>query len=365
MTSQVQELLDGVEAGRWILPSAEVPNTVSLARAISGICGGRYDWNDPVADELRSLIGEPKHLVFVIADGFGMNFVNTLPEDSFSRQNLAVENRAVFPPITGANLFALSRGEWAGQHEVIGWYIHLKELGERATLFPWIRTRDGKNLSELGLTPEIVYPDDPLVSQYDRHAMSLIPNELVSSNPTRALHGSTATGYSDLSDASTQVVGHVAEHAKTYSHLYWKNIDQAAHQFGSESTETAQQISTLESELLKLRSELPADVRIVVTGDHGQSDIPDDLKFAIPVDDELKKYFEATPSGDNRTQIFRVSKKNRSKFVEVFQSRFSEHFFLFSSEEITALELLGPDGINQLTAGRLGDFMAIAKGELS
>jgi len=60
-----------------------------------------------------------------------------------------------------------------------------------------------------------------------------------------------------------------------------------------------------------------------------------------------------------------VSKKNRSKFVEVFQSRFSEHFFLFSSEEITALELLGPDGINQLTAGRLGDFMAIAKGELS
>lgn len=179
MTSQVQELLDGVEAGRWLLPSAVKPNPVSLARAISGICDGRYDWGDPVADDLRAMIGEPKHLVFVIADGFGMNFVNTLPEDSFIRSNLGTVNRAAYPPITGADLFAMSRGEWPGQHGVIGWYVHLKELGERSTLFLWKRTRDGKDLTELGLTPEIVYPGEALVAGYDRHAISLIPSELV------------------------------------------------------------------------------------------------------------------------------------------------------------------------------------------
>jgi hypothetical protein len=136
MTSQVQELLDGAKAGQWILPSTDYPNPVSLARAISAICGAPQNATvDPVADNFRDLIGEPKHLIFIIADGFGMNFVNTLPEDSFSRQNLALESRAVFPSSTGCNLFAFSRGQWLGQHGKLGWYVYLLELGERATLF--------------------------------------------------------------------------------------------------------------------------------------------------------------------------------------------------------------------------------------
>lgn len=240
--------------------------------------------------------------------------------------------------------------------------MHLKELGERSTLFLWKRTRDGKDLTELGLTPEIVYPGEALVAGYDRHSISLIPNELVASNPTRALHGPTATGYLDLADAITQTVDHVEDHDSTYTHIYWKNIDKAAHETRTGSNETASQVSALEAGLTRLRSELPDDARIVVTGDHGHSDIPDELKFAIAVDDELQGYFESTPSGDNRTQIFRVAPKNHRKFVELFQSRFGEHFFLFSSKEVAELELLSPDGISDLTLGRLGDFMAIAKG---
>jgi hypothetical protein len=105
MSSQLQELLDGAKTGRWILPSAKEPNPVSLARAIAAICGAPEIPADPVADQFRELVGQPQHLIFVIADGFGMNFVNTLPENSFSRANLALVSRAVFPSSTGPNLF--------------------------------------------------------------------------------------------------------------------------------------------------------------------------------------------------------------------------------------------------------------------
>ncbi|NQW19727.1 MAG: alkaline phosphatase family protein [Chloroflexi bacterium] len=362
MSSQVQELIGGVKAGRWLLPSPDKPNPVSLARAIAGVCGSPKIWRDPIANELRLLIGEPEHLVFVIADGFGMNFVNTLSEDSVIRQNIAVEGRAAFPPITGANLFALSRGEWPGQHGVIGWFVFLEELGERATLFPWIRTRDGKDLTELGLTPEIVYPGNALVAGYARDSSSLIPNEIATSNPSRALHANTAVGYSDLADAIDQTIDHVQSSSSSYSHIYWKNVDRAAHAFGSSSTETLSQLLTLDSELNRLRTTLPPDVRIVVTGDHGHSDIPCDLKFVIGVDDELQLFFEATPSGDNRTQIFRVLEHKRSEFADKFRDRFADHFFLFSSKEASNLQLLGPDGISEQTMRRLGDFIAIAKG---
>jgi len=362
MSSQVEELLEGVRTGRWLLPSADKPNPVSLARAISGICGGRYDWNDPVADQIRRSIGEPAHLVFVIADGFGMNFAQKLPENSFIRSNVAFENRAAYPPITGANLFALSRGEWAGQHGVIGWFVHLRELGERATLFPWIRTRDGKDLTELGITPEGLYPGTPLVSSYSRSSVSLIPSELVMSNPTRGLHGRSAAGYSDLEDTVDQAIEHVSSNDETYTHIYWNNIDKHAHEYGSDDDRTLNQVNRLESGLARLRNELPGDVRIVVSGDHGHSNIPDELKFEIPVDDELQPLFEATPSGDNRTQIFRIAPSDHDRFQKMFLRRYGEHFFLLTTEEVLSLKLLGPDQPTRLTIDRLGDFMAIAKG---
>lgn len=363
MSAQVGKLMEGVKAGRWLLPTSDGPNPVSLARAIAGICGAPSDGKlDPVADRLRGLIGEPEHLVFVIADGFGMNFVNTLAEDSFSRSNLALESRAVFPPITGANLFAMAQGLWPGQHAVTGWFVHLAELGERATLFPWIRTRDGKNLSELGLTGKIVYPGDALVSSFEKDSICLIPEELVSSIPTGALHGTFARGHSGLADAVDQVVVRVQSTGSSYTEIYWPNVDKAAHSFGSESTETLEAVKTLEAELDRLRSELPDSARIVVTGDHGHSDIPDDLKFVVGLDDVLQPLLITAPSGDNRTQNFRVRAGMHARFAELFIERFGEHFFLFSSEDVASLGLLGPDGISDLTMDRLGDFMAVAKG---
>ena len=80
-----------------------------------------------------------------------MNFVNTLGEYSFCRTNLSLESRAVFPSSTGANLFAYGRGHLPNQRGKLGWYTYLPELKERATLFPWHRTHDEVNLTELGL----------------------------------------------------------------------------------------------------------------------------------------------------------------------------------------------------------------------
>jgi hypothetical protein len=39
--------------------------------------------------------------------------------------------------------------------------------------------------------------------------------------------------------------------------------------------------------------------------------------------------------------------------------------FLFSAEVVLDLELLGPDGASELTASRMGDFLAVTKGAYS
>ena len=56
MLSQIQELFDGVKAGRWILSSADHPNPVSLVLGIAAICGATGIPADLIADQFRELV---------------------------------------------------------------------------------------------------------------------------------------------------------------------------------------------------------------------------------------------------------------------------------------------------------------------
>ena len=363
MSSQLQELLDGAKAGQWILPSPDHPNPVSLARAIGDICGATQGADDPVADRLRKLIGEPDHLVFVIADGFGMNFVNTLPENSFSRTNLALESRAAFPASTGPNLFSFGRAKWPGQHGAIGWYVHLAELNERATLFPWIRTKDGVSLTDLGMTGETVYPGVPEPLRFKRNSLNFIPSLFSDSVATGALHGrETVVGYEGLPSVIDRVVERVRTATEsTYSHIFWPRVDNVSHEVGTGHPDTLKEVAFVDTELERLAKLLPENARLVVTADHGHLDMPDQRKFMVEPNDPLTALVVDGPSGDERTLMFHVVDGQEEKFAAEFQRRFGEHFMLLSSADVLSAKLLGPDEVTDFTLSRLGTFTAIAR----
>jgi hypothetical protein len=363
MSSQLQELFDGAKAGRWLLPSADEPNPVSLARAISGICGAAQRVDDPVADRFRRLIGEPDHLVFVIVDGFGMNFVNTLPEDSFSRSHLALGSRAAFPSSTGPNLFSFGRAEWPGQHGAIGWYVHLAELNARATLFPWVRTKDDVNLTDLGLTGENVWPGIPEPLRFKRDSINFIPSLFSDSVATGALHGrETVVGYEDLPGVIDKVIERIRTASQpTYSHIFWPRVDNVSHEVGTGHADTLREVAFVDNELGRLSRSLPENAKLVVTADHGHLDMPEQRKFLIEPDDPLTDLLVDAPSGDERILMFHVITGQEDKFTSEFQRRFGEHFLLLSAADVLAAELLGPDGVSEFTLPRLGIFMAIAR----
>ena len=365
MSSQIADLLEGAGQGHWILPLPDEPNPVALARAVASICGAPQRVSDPVADRFRSLIGDPEHLVFVIADGFGMNFVDNLDQNSFSRSNLALESRAVFPTSTGPNLFTYGRALWPGQHGSIGWYVHLPELGERVTLFPWTRTRDGKSLSDLGISGEQVYPGTPEVRRFERDSVNFIPSLFSGSVATRALHGAeTIVGYEGLDSAVDLVVERVtAASAPTYSHIFWPEVDRAAHEFGTDHPNTLREVEYLDSELGRLSRSLPESARIVLTADHGHLNFGDGQKFIVERTDPLRLMLIDEPSGDERSLFFHVIEGRDNSFATEFEQRFGDHFVLFATGDLLETKLLGPDGISDFTTPRLGSFTAIARND--
>ncbi|MBN4064614.1 alkaline phosphatase family protein [Dehalococcoides mccartyi] len=365
MRSQVQELLDGVNEGRWLLPTADEPNPVSLARAIAGICGAPYEGDDSVADNLRELIGEPKHLVFVIADGFGMNFVDKLDEDSFMRRNLAVDSKAVFPSSTGPNLYSLGWGQWPGQHGILGWHVHLPELNQRITPFPWIRARDAANLTDIGITGDVVYTGVPLLNQFTRDSLNLLPMDYSSSVASTAMHGAESIeGHSSLTEAIDRVLKRIddAEHP-TYTHIFWPMVDSIAHRYGTSHAKTMHELQHFDSEISRLRSSMPEDSKLVITADHGHLDYTNPGRIQIDPSDPICSLLVDSPAGDERAAMFHVIDGKKDEFVSMFSERFSEDFLLLSSEEVLELGLLGPGGMSELTEARLGDYLAISKND--
>ena len=62
-----------------IRPDAGVPNTVDLSRALASICGTPGVELSPSARTVADAIGPAEHVVFIMADGLGMNLIERLP----------------------------------------------------------------------------------------------------------------------------------------------------------------------------------------------------------------------------------------------------------------------------------------------
>lgn len=363
MESQVNELLDGAASGSFVLPSAEHPNAVSLIRAIAGICGVP-DYNaDSTAKRIRQRIGEPEHLVFIVADGFGVNFVQDLGDESPLKQGIAFEGHAAFPSSTGPNMYSFAWGEWPGRHGILGWYVHLPELNERITPFPWVRTKDLRDLSELGISGSDVYRGVPQVPRFTRDSAILIPDEFANSVASRAMHGTgLIRGYPNLSTGIDLILSRVRNATKpTFTHLFWPKIDSAAHEFGTAHENTIRQVELLDLEFSRLRQALPENAVVVLTADHGHLDFGEHGRIEVPIGDPLRDLLVDSPSGDERSLMFHVLPGIEHEFANAFQRRFSDDFILLTADEVVEQQLLGPEGLSDHARQRLGDFMVVSK----
>jgi hypothetical protein len=236
-------------------------------------------------------------------------------------------------------------------------------LNERTTLFPWIRTKDDVNLTDLGMTGEMVYPGVPEALRFKRNSVNFIPSLFSGSVATGALHGrETVVGYEDLPGLIDRVVERVRTASEeTYTHIFWPRVDNVSHEVGTRHADTLREVEFVDAELGRLAQLLPDNATLVVTADHGHLDMPEERKFVIEPDDPLTPLLVDGPSGDERTLMFHVIGGHEEKFAAEFQRRFGEHFLLLSAADVIAAELLGPDGVSDFTLSRLGTFTAIAR----
>ncbi len=362
MNTDSDALLREFESGRFVRPDWSKPNPVALARAVSGI-GGYSPWpEDPVTAHISERVGESDHTVFVIADGFGMNFVRTLPEASFARTQLVWEQPAAFPSSTGPNMTSLFSGEYPASHGFVGWWVYLPQIAERATVYEWVRRSDGKDLSSLGVNPRDVLLAEPFPGKLKVDCKLFMPSALKDSLPTLYSNagGALVRGFEDINEGVEKVVRRVRNvGSRSITLLYWNLIDVSAHVYGVDAPETAESVNGLDAALSKLANALDGKARVVVTADHGHLDVPGYAQ--LDPSHALARLMKCTQSGEPRANYFHVREGHQERFAGEFRDEFGEHFFLLSTDEVVEMRLLGPEPPTAAVLERLGDFMAISR----
>ena len=361
--SDVDRLLAAFSSGSLLRPSPDVPNIVDLARALARMAGADGIGPDPGSEALAYLIGPSEHLVFVLVDGLGMDFIEELPADSFLATHLVTELKTVFPSTTAVALTSIATGEWPSKHAVTGWWTHLAETGSAAVVLKFV-TRSGQSLAEHGVAAGQAFPLPSLMAGMRRDTLALFPASIVDSVYSVYASGNRARrGYRSFREAVDVLFTRARDaHSPTYTYLYIDRIDGVVHAHGTRHPEVKAALRNLDRALERLWQGLGGRARIVLTGDHGFLDVPGPLRHQIRPSHPLMASLRFPPSGDTRVMFLHTRDGAEERVRRHFRQRFGDRFLLITIEDAEALELFGPGALSPTTKERLGDLMALSNG---
>ncbi|MBI5285869.1 MAG: alkaline phosphatase family protein [Chloroflexi bacterium] len=360
----VDRLLRWFADGTLVRPTADVPGTVHLARALASLAGAPGIALNDQEQRVAAAIGTADHIVFVLVDGLGMNLVETLRADSFLRAHVVMELQSVHPSSTPAALTSLATGCWPAEHGVISWFTYLADAGVTATILPFIERFSKRPLEEFGITGEQAFRIPSLMPRYAHEPAAFMPRVIAGSTYSRYSIGGVVSLPYDTPALALRAVRRRIERAArpTYSYVYLPFVDQAEHAHGMFADAVYTALLDIERALARLADRLPSGARVVVSADHGQVDVPDEAMHDLDDADPLLELLVVPPTGDQRIHMLHVRSGRRAAFEAIFRERYGERLALLTAQEAEDLRLFGPCELSGTARARIGDYVAIARG---
>lgn len=341
-----------------------VPSYLDLIRYMARI-NGRTDLPPPRGLEHRiaGFVGAPRHLVFFLIDGMGLNVSRHFPRGGFFDRTFACELRALFPSTTANVLTATRTSRWPAENGITGWWTYLAHAGRTIAPLPLVDRETDRSARELGIGPSDVFPPRPAGDGDSGSRFAIVPEDLRSGEFTNwANNDSKISGYGNLEELEQTILDTI-EHSPTssYTSVYVPDVDSLSHTHGYDGPEVAACVARLDRLLERICSRLPHDTRMVVTADHGQVQIPPERHLCVYNDDPLLEFLETPPSGEATAPLFHVRNELVNEFGEWFAaSRFGRWFTLLSTDSASQIGLYGPAPLSAPMMDRLGTFTGIA-----
>lgn len=362
--SDRSDLLEAFARGALVRPSTDHMGFVDVVRAVVHASGVDVPLNEH-SRSLAAHLREVRHLVFLLADGLGIDLVDRMPRQSWIRRHTQRAIHAPFPSTTTTAVTSIATAEHPSTHAVIGWWVHIPAIEAAATVFQHDRAVDGVSLDRLGVSVETLSPSTPVMPRMSRSAALVQPDGIIDSPyTTRMAGGCERIPYRSYDSAVDAILRRIDEsEGPTFTYWYVASPDTEEHDVGVADDRVFRALGRLDQAVESLARGLVESGetwRIVGTADHGHLDL--DPRFEIGVEDALLGYLTCRPSGDMRVQFWHVRTGQETAFASAFRQRFGAEFYLLTAAEIEELALFGPDPWSDEMRRRAGAYVSISRG---
>lgn len=302
----------------------------------------------PLADGL--LDKRCKNVVVMLLDGMGNNIIEAdLESDGFFRRNLKGTYSSVFPPTTVAATTAMDSGLFPVQTAWLGWTGYFPELDKNVVYF---RNQDFDT-------------DEPI--EGESAAWKYLPYNGICSRIAAAGYGAhylapfAEPHPKDFGAFCREIERLCAEDGEKYVYAYWDQPDNIMHRkgcFGESAKLVLRDIELMTAEL----SERLSDTLLIITADHGHIDSPKRVITDYP---DIMECLVRMPSIEPRCVNLFVKSGMEKQLEAAFAENLGDSFLLMPKKEVMERELFGRGTPHPRLGEMLGDYLAIAVGDIS
>lgn len=330
-------------------------NLVSLANSIRKYFNLElYHESLPNLDKILEE-NNPDNVIVMLFDGMGNCFLDRyLDKESFFIQNRIDVISSVYPPTTAAATTSVRSGLEPSESGMTGWWKYVPDIDKVVTAFVG---REKELLDEGNINPEYedlrekLYLDKSIskeIIECGGDSVEFFPFET---------NGATLYDANNENELYDKVYNYTKRPGKKFIYAYDPEPDHAMHLNGCDSEIVINMIKERNRKVKELCKRLENSI-VIVIADHGHVNIDNNIDMLNYKDfnDTLRLPINI----EGRTPNFFVKENREKEFVELFNKYFSEHFYLYTKEEIRNSKIFGDNEIEGLW-DTFGEYIAIAK----
>ena len=161
-------------------------------------------------------------------------------------------------------------------------------------------------------------------------------------------------------DAVVEVVGASARRGgSSLTYTYESELDHTGHEMGSSSPEWRQVLRAVDADARALRDALPTGTALVVTGDHGMVDVPDDDRLDADSDPDLLDGVVLL-GGEARFRQLWTTAGATEEVAARWRARCGDRAWVVTRDEAEQRGWFGP--LDPTVRPRIGDVLIAARG---
>ncbi|GAC47843.1 alkaline phosphatase family protein [Gordonia aichiensis] len=353
--------------GRW----GEYPDTLAdllpwIGRAL-GVDAGRVSGTLPELDAASA--------VLLLVDGLGDRqldaYAHLAPTLAALRGPVL---RAGFPTTTATSITSLMRGEPAGEHGIIG-YSFVPDAAARRhgpartlNILRWsLDSADGPSAYDV-YPPSAVGPGgEGALAMLERSGVrvfQVMPGDFRDTGFTTVASGTAgkhlpAKAPAEIRTGITTALTRALPRSQwpRFVYAYLSDLDTAGHVHGPGSDPWCEALRTVDALVADILTDLPSDVALVVTGDHGM------LRAGKSIDLDAEPAFTsgvARIAGEARVRHVYTLDGATDEAADTWRELLGDDALVAPREQVLAEHWYGPR-IGDRTAPRIGDLVVVAR----